>query len=129
MPDLHNVSKNFLVVNCMGVMFYLLLTLTLIWIHLKFITASNYYLSDGWSIWFLFLFVVWLSYYLTLVTMATRHAGQVCSGYFLPNKRLIRPAVEPPYIKDNGLFLWYAMVGQVLFFVTFATGAASYIKS
>ena len=111
MPDLHNVSKNFLVVNCMGAMCFLLLTLTLIWIHLKCIRDRSYYISDGKIIWFLFLFAVWLSYYLTLITMATRHAGQVCSGYFLPNKRLIRAAVEPPYIKDNGLFLWYAMVG------------------
>ena len=75
MPNLHNVTKNFLVVNCMGAVIFLLLTLTLVWIHIRFMWKRSYYTSDRCNFWLLILFVVWVGYYLTLVTMTIRHAG------------------------------------------------------
>lgn len=113
----------------MGSVIFLLLTLTLVWINIRFMWKRSYYMSDRCNLWLFILFVVWVGYYLTLVTMATRHAGEVCAGYYLPKKHQFRAAVEPPYIKSEGLFLWYAMLGQFLFVFTIATGAASYFKS
>lgn len=113
----------------MGSVIFLLLTLTLAWIHINYMRKHSYYTSDRCKCWLFILFMIWVSYYLTLLTMASRHAGKVCAGYYLPKKHQFRAAVEPPYIKSEGLFLWYAMLGQFLFVFTIATGAASYSKS
>ena len=107
-----NVSKNFRVVNMMGFIIFFVLTLIMLRIHIKFSFDSNYrphVLTIGI---FFFFVVAWFSYYLTLLTMRLRHSGKVCSGDYLAHPyNFTRGQDDAPYIHDEGLFLWYAMIG------------------
>lgn len=84
------------------------ITLTMIAVHLKY-KWEDYPDFDRWVCWFLMLFLSWASYFLTLLIMRLRHEGKVCSGDYMSNPRLIVDD-GTPYIHNNGLFLWYAMI-------------------
>lgn len=78
-------------------------------VHLKYMCYQYPDFSDRWMCWFISLFIVWACYFLTLIIMRIRHEGKVCSGDYLANPRLFMDDGSP-YIHDNGLFLWYAMI-------------------
>ena len=121
----HNVSANFRCVNMFGLIFFLGMTLTMMYAHCRAACEDYYDPSDLIALWLFFLFVVWCCYFLTLMIMRLRLAGRVCSGDYLANPRLFRADDPSPYIHDNGNFLWYAMIGQAGFMLAMMSGAAS----
>ena len=56
--------------------------------------------------------------------MRTRHAGKVCSGDYLGDHWLDHN-LTAPYIQNNGLFLWYALLSQIGVVAVLASGVAS----
>lgn len=53
---------------------------------------------------------LWFVYFLTLMIFRLRHAGKICSGDYVSERLLTHNYLEP-YIHNNGLFLWSAIVG------------------
>ncbi len=120
-----NVSKNFRVVNMMGFITFTVLTAIMIWLHTKLSFDQYYRPHECTLLLFAVFMVVWCSYYLTLLTMRLRHTGMVCSGDYLDQPHLFIKGQDAPYIHDEGLFLWYAMIAQAGFVVVMISGAAS----
>lgn len=72
--------------------------------------------------------LVWACYFLTQIIMVIRHAGQVCSGFYLPHPHIFREPVDSLYVKDNGLFLWYGLIAQAGFALVMFTGVVSMVN-
>ena len=119
---LKNVSQNFRVVNLMGLLTFINLFCLASW----FQYTKSRYVNDSKAKYTMVSGLVWLSYYLTLITMVTRNAGFVCSGFYEPHARTFRFPLDSVYIKDNGLFLWYSMISQAGFFAVMFTGMVSF---
>ena len=123
----HNISQNFRVVNMFGLIFFAFLSLTLMYLHARLSCDRYYDPHDAFFLWMFALFLLWCCYFLTLMIMRLRHAGCVCSGDFLPDKRLFHSEADPTYIHDNGNFLWYVMIAHAGFVVVMVSGAISII--
>ena len=63
------------------------------------------------------LFLSYLSHFITMVVMRWRHVGRVCSGDFNGNKMHfwapLSAEEEPPYMPQNGSWLFYSAATQV----------------
>ena len=124
--NLHNVLTNFNLVNMWGGITFGLTTLLLLTYQVS-LWRDSYYRSDNWSVCpGMTLGASWFGYFLCLMSVRLRHAGKVCSGDFLPN-RLLFGENTPPYLHNQGLFLWYAIVAQWGFFIVMISGAISIV--
>ncbi len=109
----------------MGFIAFFVLTFIMIKTHVKMSWNSDYRPREWTVIVFIFFMVIWFSYYLTLLTMRLRHSGKVCSGDYLNNPHLFTHGKDAPYIHDEGLFLWYSMIGQAGFVVVMISGVTT----
>ena len=122
-----NVSENFRIVNLMGLIAFSFIGLILMYIHAALAYDNDYEISGSFFFLGLASIVMWLVYYFTLLVMRLRHAGLVCSGQYLGHPHTFHNGViaGPPYIKENGTFMYYAMIGEALFFVVMISGVIS----
>ena len=110
-----------------GLIFFACLTMTLIFAQARLSCDRYYEFSETFILWSLLLFLLWCCYFLTLMIMRLRHAGCVCSGDFLPNKRLFGMEEDPTYIHNNGNFLWYVMIAHAGFVLVMFSGGVSVV--
>ncbi len=120
--NLHDIWTNFKLVNMWGGITFSLAVLMMLYAHYKF--STDRYGAEWLACPALLLAINWFGYFLTVMSVRLRHAGKVCSGDYLPN-RLLFADNTPPYLHNEGLFIWYAMLAQWGFFVVMISGAIS----
>ena len=105
--NLHTILTNFNLVNMWGGITFGLAVLLMLYAHFKL--WYDRYSADWLACPAIILGLNWFGYFLCLMSVRLRHAGKVCSGDYLPERLLFHDNISP-YLHNQGLFLWYAII-------------------